>query len=178
MFVQRLPQVKETLEKLIETSVTDGNPMDGYLKELGNLIGEKKFGKYKAMVEHVLDLERAPREFLVRPDHDDSGELQSLATERKNLELEVKRVQERLENGVLSGMDPKWENDPKMVGTHGFHFRINKKHDAELSKIKNGNHLIVVVQCIRWNTKELETLSNRYSATTAEFLKKQGKTFV
>ena len=126
----------------------------------------------KKLVEAVVDLDAAPREFLVRPNHDASGELEQLHAERRDVESRVDALVQRLQNGALKGMDARLEKDAKMLKTYGYHFRVHKKHDKQLKAVE-GEYLNVANAGIRWSTVKLKTMYDDWAALTQSLTSKQ-----
>jgi len=169
-FTEQLPALAECVQKLVSLSNSaekDSIPFHDELCKLNELVSSSKFGQYREFVEDVLDLDLAPREFLIRAKHDDSGELERLAEERRDVDADMAKVVKRLLDNELADVEAKFETDPKMVRTHGHHFRVPKRHDSQLSSIKSGRTLLVVQACIRWTTPSLEELSDRRAEIVA-----------
>ncbi|KAH9260769.1 hypothetical protein BASA81_001236 [Batrachochytrium salamandrivorans] len=139
------------------------------LQRINELAGTGRFAQFCDFVENVLDLNAAPREFIVRSEHDDSGELGRLLVERDDLDHQLQLERDRLLHASLAELDAKWENDPKMIKTHGHHFRIPKKYDAALSKVKHGHTVLVVASGIRWTTAEVSQLSEQRAEVSAQY---------
>jgi len=171
-FTDLIPAIIKAVESLVESATAKGsNAFSQELERLKELDGSGRFGQYREFVEDVIDLDRAPREFLVRAKHDETGELESLARERGEIDDDMDRVVKRVLSGELSGLDARFEQDYRMIKTHGHHFRVPKKHDAQLSTVKSGRTLLVVQACIRWTTPQLEDLSSR----RGDVVQKQGR---
>jgi len=71
LFVERLPALLTALDR-----IENGAALEPLAERIRALLSEDTLGKYKELVEAVIDLDLAPREFLVRAQHDKSGELE------------------------------------------------------------------------------------------------------
>ncbi|GBG31113.1 DNA mismatch repair protein Msh2 [Hondaea fermentalgiana] len=165
-FARRLPNLADVLR---EDSAGD-TPACAALVALGDQVhalgSKNRFGKYLELVEGVLDMEYAPAEFRVQSQHDETGELANLYEKLTKIQHSVEDARQELEDGTLSAMAPRFETDAAMLRTYGFHFRINKKHDNDLKKVKgDAKYLSVVSAGIRWTTQGLQTLSERHTDT-------------
>lgn len=170
LFAQRLGGIVDCIDTL--------QVFPEELHRLQDLTNTGKFAQYCEFVESVLDLDSAPREFLVRSAHDSTGELQSLVEQRDALDTALNKARDELKNGDLAELEPKWETDVKMIKTHGHHFRIPKRFDSTLTRIKTGRTLLVVASGIRWTSHHIADLSeqrvdvaSQYQAAQSTFVK-------
>lgn len=167
LFAQKLPVLVTCVQAL-------GFPEE--LQRMTELAGTGRFAQFCDFVENVLDLDAAPREFIVRSEHDDSGELGRLLAERGELDHQLQLERDRLMlHAGLAELEAKWENDPKMIKTHGHHFRVPKKYDAALSKVKHGHTVLVVASGIRWTTGEVSQLSEQRAEVSAQYHAEQAQ---
>lgn len=129
-------------------------------KEARDLCGPECLAKYVELVESMLNMKLVPREFRVQAQHDETGRLAGLERRLEGLAQRRDELREQLEGDELAGMQPRFESDAAQVKTHGFHFRVHKKHDQQLKKLKGAQYkyLAVVNAGIRWTSTALEEL--------------------
>jgi len=174
-FVRRLPALAESIKSDSSGEAEALADLKALGEKIDSMCAPKRFQKYKQLIEGVLDMELAPKEFRVQPKHDETGELSRLAGEIEELEDEVDSLRNNLMNKELHSLDAKFETDPAMLKTYGYHFRINKKHDATLSKLKGENYkyLNVVAAGIRWTTSQLKDLHQQHVELISRYNEKQ-----
>jgi len=173
LFIQLLPRLSGALSNVDEGELNATQDMQEMARQCDAMCGENRFAKFSELVESVLDLDLAPAEFRVKPVHDETGKLAQLANELEKISARRDRVRQELEDGPLSNFNARFELDPGMQKTYGYHFRVLKKHDVDLKKIKAGNYLNVVSACIRWGTTQLKDLYDEYMSTFQEIQSKQ-----
>ena len=177
LFATSLPKLADTIDGIESGNQEANDLLKEAAKSVRVLSTKDRFQKYIQLVENVLDLDKAPREFRVKPCHDTTGELDALASKLATLESRVEELREDIEDSELSGMNAKFETDPKMLNTYGYHFRVHKRNDNALKRLKGKRYkyLAVVSSGIRWTTTELSGLHDEYLDYTAQFDKAQSK---
>jgi DNA mismatch repair ATPase MutS len=136
-----------------------------------------RLGKYQELVESVLDFDLAPREFRVQTTHDDTGELDRIAQDLRDIESQVEDLQARILDKELSGFGAKFETDAKQLRTYGYHFRVPKKQDNMLKKVKGNNYitLAIVASGIKWTTTQLQSLHEQHTSLSNQYAKAQAE---
>jgi len=175
LFVESLPELVNALQSPESGDEAPTAAMKEIAAQIQALLSPEKLGKYSDLVNSVLDFDFAPREFRVKTCHDESGKLSDLATRIDNVLEKVHDARESLMLNELSGMQAKFENDPKMLKIYGYHFRIHKRNDNALKRLKNKKYryLNVVSSGIKWTTEELKELYSDYSILHADYSKAQ-----
>ncbi|CAK9005181.1 DNA mismatch repair protein msh-2, partial [Durusdinium trenchii] len=170
-FVQRLPEIATCLTDAGVGEVTPVDELRALGEQCAKLCEANRLKRYVDLVESVLDMSLAPREFRVQVQHDETGELAKVADRLQDVEDRRRQVCDELESNELSGMGARFEVDPGMQKTYKYHYRVKKSFDPQLSKLKGARYkmLNVVAAGIRWTTTGLQDLYDEASELTAQF---------
>ena len=169
LFICGLPKLRDALVSAENAVLKSAG------EKLDFLLDDSRFGGFSQLSESLIDLDMAPREFRVRVQHDDTGSLKEIAGQMQTVLEKVEDEKEQLMDSELDGMNAKFETDPRMLKIYGYHFRIAKRHDSDLKRVKGKQYqyLAVVNSGIKWSTSTLKRHHERYTALFSRYQSKQ-----
>ena len=170
-FCKVMPKFESCLSALIEGCSEEKPETAAIIREKYLIPMESlnaKFGKYQALVEHVIDMNKLP-DFMINPAH--SPELQDLRDEADELDREAHRLLQEGRDTWASFTDLKLERNQQ----HGYIFRTTRLDDERqlransksviiLSMLKNGVHL---------TSSKLQSVADRVMSIEREYKAKQ-----
>jgi DNA mismatch repair protein MSH2 len=132
-----------------------------YISPLKECVEEEKLGKFEALIEHAVDLNKIPDEYVISAEFDDT--LGLLEQQKKSTEEEINVVWQEAADDLSMERDKQLKLEKN--NQHGYFFRLTKKDEtaarSKLSKSAQFQILEAKKDGSKFTNKKLRALSQK-----------------
>ena len=132
-----------------------------YISPLKECVEEEKLGKFEALIEHAVDLNKIPDEYVISAEFDDT--LGLLEQQKKSTEEEINVVWQEAADDLTMERDKQLKLEKN--NQHGYFFRLTKKDEtaarSKLSKSAQFQILEAKKDGSKFTNKKLRALSQK-----------------
>ena len=150
--LERIPFSDETRKALF---------ISKYISPLKECVEEEKLGKFEALIEHAVDLNKIPDEYVISAEFDDT--LGLLEQQKKSTEEEINVVWQEAADDLSMERDKQLKLEKN--NQHGYFFRLTKKDEtaarSKLSKSAQFQILEAKKDGSKFTNKKLRALSQK-----------------
>jgi len=156
-----IPHAVDCLERIPFSDETKKAFVSKYILPLKECMEEEKLGKFEALIEHAVDLNKIPDEYVISAEFDDT--LGLLEQQKKSTEEEINVVWQEAAEDLTMERDKQLKLEKN--NQHGYFFRLTKKDEtmarSKLSKSAQFQILEAKKDGSKFTNKKLRALSQK-----------------